>query len=72
MSPDVEAAIASTTTADQKHFASFVARLSWDPEQVCFSAKSFPSMQSTLHMKVHELMLHIVYFAVWYTRHALL
>ena len=34
VSADVEAAIASTTTADQMHFASFAARVSWDPEQV--------------------------------------
>jgi len=34
VTPDVEEAIASTTTPDQKHFAEFAARVSWDPEQV--------------------------------------
>jgi len=34
VTPDVEEAIASTTTPEQKHFAEFAARVSWDPEQV--------------------------------------
>ena len=41
---DVEAAIDSRTTPEQKHFAEFAARISWDPEQVRRACCHSPSV----------------------------
>ena len=61
VSPDVEAAIASNTTPDQRHFAEFAARISWDPEQVGtvrISLYSCNGMHCNVGIIVHLRYLH--------------
>ena len=55
VTPDVEAEISAVTTEEQKHFASFAARISWDPDQVLSDSEHILLVNQILMLYISEL-----------------